>query len=75
MLVAYKRRKEDVKMTGGVLMREVQYIKPSITNLKGRRGRKAIEELLNAKPKSRESLRLEAEKCKQNILALRRNGE
>ena len=62
-------------MTGGVLMREVRYIKPSINNLKGRKGRAIIDAILNSKPKPLDALKAEVEECTKKNLALRENGE
>jgi len=62
-------------MTGGVLMREVRYIKPSITNLKGRRGRAIIDAILNSEPKSMDTIKAKAEASMQEILTLKENGK
>lgn len=60
-------------MTGGVFM-GYEYTKPSIVNLKGKRGRNFVEAIRNSKVPDHTQLRHEAEECKKRLLAKRKNG-
>lgn len=60
-------------MLGGITMRNVVYIKPNMNNLKGKRGRKAFEQICSLQPASRENLKKEADACMERILARRKN--
>ena len=70
-------QKGGAEMSGGAaVMRDINYVKPNITNLRGRRGRAVIEEIKNAKPdyESEAESRRRAEECIDRVLA-KRNGE
>lgn len=62
-------------MIGESRMRKIRYHKPSITNLRGKKGRAILEEIMNAKPPALETLREEVEAYKRQILALKQDGK
>jgi len=59
-------------MNGGTLiMRQVAYVKPNMSNLRGKAGRRIIETIRNTQPTNPEDMRRKAEMYKKNILAIR----
>lgn len=55
-------------------MHAIRYVKPNITNLKGKRGRAILAEIRNMKAKPMDDIRRDADACMERILA-RRNNE
>ena len=53
-------------------MHEIRYYKPSLTNLKGKKGRTVLEEIRNTKAEPMDNIRDEADACIERILARRR---
>ena len=65
-------------MIGGIMKREVHYIKPNMNNLRGRRGRRIFDLICNTPPvpeEERQRLKREADECMERILARRRNEQ
>lgn len=60
-------------MNGGIVMHATRYIKPNMTNLKGRRGKAILSEIRNMKAKPMDDVRREADACIDRILARRTN--
>lgn len=56
-------------------MHAIRYVKPNITNLKGRRGRAILAEIRNMKAKPMDDIRRDADACMDRILARRNNGD
>ena len=62
-------------MDGGITMRERKYIKPNMTNLKGKKGRAILAEIRSMDAKPLDNIRREADECMKRILARRKNEE
>ena len=56
-------------------MRKVKYIKPSMTNLKGKKGKAILAEIRSMDAKPLDDIRREADECMKRILARRKNNE
>lgn len=54
-------------------MRTIKYVKPNMTNLKGKRGRAILDEIRNMKAKPMDDIRWDADECINRILARRNN--
>ena len=61
-------------MNGGILMYTARYVKPNMTNLKGKKGKAILAEIRNMKAKPMDDIRREADECMSNILARRQNA-
>ena len=53
-------------------MRKVKYIKPSMTNLKGKKGKAILAEIRSMDAKPLDDIRREADECMKRILARRK---
>ena len=53
-------------------MNKIRYYKPSLTNLKGKKGRAILKEIRNTKAEPMDNIRDEADACIERILARRR---
>lgn len=62
-------------MSRGIIMRTIRYMKPNMTNLKGKKGRAIIEEIRNAEIKSMDDIKRDADACMNRILARRNNAK
>ena len=62
-------------MTGALKMRNTQYWKPNMNNLKGKKGREILSQLRSMQAPSTEQLEDEAKKYMEKILAKRRDEE
>lgn len=67
--------KGDVKMNGGCAMRTINYVKPNMTNLKGKKGRAVLAEIRNAKSRPMDDIKRDADACMNRILARRKNEQ
>lgn len=54
-------------------MRAVRYIKPNMTNLKGKKGKAILAEIRNMKAKPMDDVRQDADACMNRILARRKD--
>ena len=52
-------------------MNKIRYYKPSLTNLKGKKGRAILKEIRNTKAEPMDNIRDEADACIERILARR----
>ena len=62
-------------MTGGIaVMRTIRYVKPNMTNLKGRKGKAILAEIRSMKAKPMDDIRRDADACMNRILARRKEN-
>ena len=55
-------------------MHTIRYVKPNMTNLKGKKGRAILAEIRNMKAKPMDDIRRDADACMNRILAGRKEN-
>lgn len=56
-------------------MRTIRYIKPNMTNLKGKKGKAILAEIRSMKAKPMDDIRRDADACMNRILARRKEND
>ena len=56
-------------------MHVIRYVKPNMTNLKGKKGKAVLAEIRSMRATSMDDVRKEADECMKRILAKRENAK